>query len=58
LAEAKVASRPALYAASHAQALERVMRVIDLIGARADITDMEVVAASWERVSARWTASC
>jgi hypothetical protein len=39
-----MASRPAFYPDSHAQALERVMRVIDLIAARPDITDEEAVA--------------
>jgi hypothetical protein len=34
-----------LYPASHAEALERVMRVIDLIAAHPNITDVEVVAA-------------
>ena len=40
-----MASGPAFYPASHAQALERVMRVIDLIAARPDITDEQAVAA-------------
>jgi hypothetical protein len=40
-----MASRPAFYPDSHARALERVMRVIDLIAGRPDITDEEAVAA-------------
>ncbi len=40
-----MASIPAVYPASHEEALERVMRVIDLIAARPDISDEEAVAA-------------
>jgi hypothetical protein len=40
-----MASTPASYPASHEEALERVMRVIDLIAARPDISDEEAVAA-------------
>ncbi len=40
-----MASTPTVYPASHDEALERVMRVIDLIAARPDITDEEAVAA-------------
>lgn len=40
-----MASRPAFYPTSHELALERVMRVIDLIAARPDITDEDAVAA-------------
>ena len=40
-----MASTPAVYPASHDEALERVMRVIDLIAARPDISDEDVVAA-------------
>src|SRR5262249_54458641 len=42
---AAMVSTPAVYPASHEEALERVMRVIDLIAARPDISDEEVVAA-------------
>jgi hypothetical protein len=38
-------STPAVYPASHDEALERVMRVIDLFGAHPDIADEEAVAA-------------
>jgi hypothetical protein len=40
-----MASTQAVYPASHEEALERVMRVIDLIAARPDIADEEAVAA-------------
>jgi hypothetical protein len=40
-----MASIPAVYPASHDEALERVMRVIDLIAARPDIADEEAVAS-------------
>ena len=40
-----MASTPEVYPASHDVALERVMRVIDLIAARPDISDEEAVAA-------------
>jgi hypothetical protein len=41
---AAAASTPTVYPASHGDALERVMRVIDLIAARPDISDEEAVA--------------
>jgi hypothetical protein len=40
-----MASTPTVYPASHEEALERVMRVIDLIAARPNLTDEEAVAA-------------
>ena len=40
-----MASTPSVYPVSHEEALARVMRVIDLIAARPDITDDEAVAA-------------
>ena len=40
-----MASTPAAYPASHEVALERVMRLIDLIDTRPDISDEEAVAA-------------
>jgi hypothetical protein len=40
-----MASTPAEYPASHTDALEHVMRLIDLIAARPDITDEEVGVA-------------
>jgi hypothetical protein len=40
-----MASTPPVYPASHEAALERVMRVIDLIAARPDISDEDVVAS-------------
>lgn len=40
-----MASIPAVYPASHDEALERVMRVIDLIAARPNIADEEAVAS-------------
>jgi hypothetical protein len=40
-----MASTPAVYPSSHEEALERVMQVIDLIGARPEITDQDAVAA-------------
>jgi hypothetical protein len=57
-AEVVVPSRVAFYPASHAQALERVMRIIDLIAARPGITEEQAVAALMRGVSARWTLSC
>jgi hypothetical protein len=39
-----MSSIPVVYPASHDDALERVMRVIDLIAARPDISDEEAVA--------------
>lgn len=40
-----MASDPKAYPASHDIALERVMRVIDLIAARPDISDEDAVVA-------------
>jgi len=40
-----MAAKPAVYPASHGEALDRVMRVIDLIAARPEISDEEAVSA-------------
>jgi hypothetical protein len=50
-----MASRPAFYPDSHARALERVMRVIDLIAGPPDTTTRRRSPPSRERASARWT---